>query len=61
MQNEIGQILLDPVNLLPADEAWIYLDRAKIRSIKRGIAQIEAGQLVSIDLSTDEDAESSNP
>jgi hypothetical protein len=50
MQNERGQILLDPVKSVPADEAWIYENPARIGSIRRGIAQAEAGQLVSIDL-----------
>jgi len=55
MQNELGQILLDPVKSVPAYEAWIYENPARIQSIKRGIAEAEAGQLVSIDLGPDED------
>jgi hypothetical protein len=54
MQNELGQILLDPVKSVPAYEAWIYENPARIESIQRGITQAEAGQLVSIDLGPDE-------
>jgi hypothetical protein len=50
MQNELGQILLDPVKSVPAYEAWIYENPDRIASIKRGIAQAEAGQLASMDL-----------
>lgn len=55
MQNELGQILLDPVKSVPAYEAWVYENPERIASIKRGIDQAEAGQLVSVDLGTDED------
>jgi hypothetical protein len=55
MHNELGQILLDPVKSVPAHEAWIYENPKRIESIRRGIAQAESGQLVSIDLGPDED------
>lgn len=55
MQNEFGQILLDPVKSVPAYEAWIFENPERIASIKRGIAQAEAGQLASIDLAAVED------
>jgi hypothetical protein len=55
LKNELGQILLDPVKSVPAYEAWIYENPDHIASIKRGIAQAEAGQLVSIDLGPDKD------
>lgn len=55
LQNEIGQILLDPVKSVPAHEAWIYENPDRIAAIKLGIAQAEAGQLASIDLGPDED------
>jgi hypothetical protein len=54
MQNEHGQILLDPVKSVPAREAWVYENPERIKSIRRGIAQAEAGKLVDIDLG-DED------
>jgi hypothetical protein len=53
--NELGQVLLDPVKSVPAYEAWVYENPARIASIGRGIAQAESGQLLSIDLDADED------
>ena len=53
--NELGQILLDPVKSVPAYEAWIYEDPELIASIQRGIAQAEAGRVVAINISADED------
>lgn len=50
MQNELGQILLDPVKTVAAHEAWIYENPARLASIRRGIAQAEAGKLGTIDL-----------
>jgi hypothetical protein len=50
MQNELGQILLDPVKTVPAYEAWVYENPERLASIKRGIAQAEAGELMTIDL-----------
>ena len=52
LQNDLGQILLDPVKSVPAYEAWIYENPKRIASIRRGIAQAEAGQLVNIDFGT---------
>lgn len=57
MQNELGPILLDPVKTVPADEAWVYENPDRIASIQRGIAQAEAGKLISIELETIEDGE----
>jgi hypothetical protein len=51
MYNEVGQILLDPVKTVPAHEAWIWENKERIASIKRGIEQAEAGRVVSLDLS----------
>lgn len=51
--NKLGQILLDPVKSVPAHEAWIYENPERIASIRRGIAQAEAGQLVSINLGSE--------
>ncbi len=55
MQNEEGQILLDPVKSVPVREAWVYENPERIESIKHGIAQAEEGKLVSIDLGNAED------
>lgn len=55
MKNELGQILLDPVKSVPAYEAWVWENPDRIASIKRGVAEAEAGKVVSIDLSAYED------
>lgn len=47
----------DPVKTVPADEAWVYENPDRIASIQRGIAQAEAGKLISIELETIEDGE----
>ncbi|HMY56475.1 MAG TPA: hypothetical protein PKH78_09210 [Candidatus Obscuribacter sp.] len=58
MKNEIGQILLDPVKSVPAYEAWVWENPDRIASIKRGIAEAEAGKVASINLPNfDEDEE----
>lgn len=50
MYNEAGQILLDPVKSVPAYEAWVWENEERIASIKRGIVQAEAGNVIGIDL-----------
>jgi hypothetical protein len=50
MRNELGQILLDPVKSVPAHEAWLYENPDRLASLRRGIAQAEAGKLVSLEL-----------
>lgn len=57
MKNELGQILLDPVKSVPAYEAWVWENPERIASIKRGVAEAEAGKVVSIDLSAYEDTD----
>jgi hypothetical protein len=57
LQNDIGQILLDPVKSVPAYEAWIYENPARLASIQRGVAQAEAGELIRIDLGTEDEDE----
>lgn len=54
-QNELGQILLDPVKVVPAYEAWFHTDPDRVASFNLAVAQVEAGQTVSIDLGSDED------
>lgn len=57
MKNALGQILLDPVKMVPAYEAWVWENPERIASIKRGIAQAEADKLSEIDLSKYEDGD----
>lgn len=56
LQNEAGQILLDPVKTVPAYEAWVWENPERIASIQRGIAQAEAGKVATIDLAAYGDA-----
>jgi hypothetical protein len=57
LQNELGQILLDPVKSVPAYEAWVWENPERIASIMKGVAQAEAGKLVSVDMSAYDDAD----
>lgn len=50
MKNELGQILLDPVKSVPAYEAWLWDNQERVASVQRGIAEAEAGKLVTRDL-----------
>ncbi len=52
--NEFGQILLDPVQSVPAYEAWLFENPERLASVMRGISQAEAGELLSIDLGEDQ-------
>ena len=54
MQNEFGQILLDPVKSVPAREAWLHENPERLQSVLRGIAQAENGQVVKRDLGIDD-------
>ncbi len=45
-KNDLGQILLDPVKLVPAHEAWFHENQDRVASFKLSVAQAEAGQLV---------------
>lgn len=55
MQNETGQILLDPVVSVPAYEAWFFNDPERVAAFQRSVAQAEAGEFVTIDLGQDDD------
>jgi ribosome assembly protein YihI (activator of Der GTPase) len=54
-KNDKGQILLDPVKLVPAYEAWFFNSPERLNDFKLSVTQAEAGQLVTIDLGPDED------
>lgn len=41
--NDIGQIILDPVEVVPASEAWLWKNKAALASVKRGLRQAEEG------------------
>ncbi|MFC1679839.1 hypothetical protein ACFL2T_06480 [Elusimicrobiota bacterium] len=44
-QNDVGQIILDPMTMIPAHEAWLYKNKAALRSVEAGIAQAASGKL----------------
>ncbi len=52
LQNELGQVLLDPVKMISAYEAWVYEDPTHIESIKRGVAQAEARDVTRVKFSS---------
>ena len=54
-KNDLGQILLDPVKLVPAHEAWFHENQDRVASFNLSVAQAEAGQLASLDLGQEED------
>lgn len=49
-QNDLGQILLDPVKSVPDYEAWFHENPEREALFQQSIAQAEAGQVVSIDM-----------
>lgn len=54
-QNDLGQILLDPVKLVPAYEAWFHESGERVAAFNRSVAEAESEQLVTVDLGLDED------
>ena len=53
-RNELGQILLDPVKLVPSEEAWFHENKERVASYQLSVTQAEAGQTSSIDIGPDE-------
>ena len=43
-RNAVGQIVLDPVKAIPADEAWLFESPAKLASVRRGFEQADSGE-----------------
>jgi len=54
-KNDQGQILLDPVKLVPAYEAWFHENQERVASFNLAVAEAEAGQSVGLDLGPEED------
>ncbi len=46
MCNKDGQILLVPETTIPLREAWLYQNRAALKSVLKGIEQAERGKLL---------------
>lgn len=45
-QDEEGKILLAPMELIPAREAWLYRNPKALASLRQGIKDAEAGRIV---------------
>ena len=43
-RNAVGQLFLDPVKAIPADEAWLFESPAKLASVRRGFEQADSGE-----------------
>ena len=44
-RNTFGQLFLDPVRAVPADEAWLFENPAALASVKRGLEQAARGEV----------------
>lgn len=43
-RNSLGQIVLDPVKVVPAYEVWLFEDGKALASVRRGLADSAAGR-----------------
>jgi len=48
-RNALGQLFLDPVRAVPADEAWLFENTAALASVKRGLEQAARGETHDLD------------
>ena len=44
-RNALGQLFLDPVKAIPADEAWLFENPATLASVRRGLEQATRGEV----------------
>ena len=44
-QNTLGQIVLDPVEVVPVSEAWLWKNKVALASVQRGLRQAENGEV----------------
>jgi hypothetical protein len=45
-QNVLGQIILDPLETIPAHEVWLYKNKNAHKSVMTGLAQARKGKLL---------------
>ena len=45
-QNGLGQIILDPLETIPAHEAWLFKNREARESVMKGLSQARKGRLL---------------
>jgi hypothetical protein len=49
-QNSVGQIVLDPQVSIPASEAWLFMNKVALTSVKQGHADAAAGRTSIVDI-----------
>ncbi len=42
--NDLGQVMLDPVETVPASEAWLFKNKKARESVKRGLSESGKGK-----------------
>ncbi len=45
-QNDAGQIILDPLETIPAHEAWLFRNKQAAKSVFKGLDQARHGKLI---------------
>jgi hypothetical protein len=45
-QNTLGQIILDPMETIPAHEAWLFKNKKAHASVMTGLEEARAGKLL---------------
>lgn len=45
-QNQAGQIILDPLETIPAHEAWLFRNKQAAGSVFKGLDQARRGKLI---------------
>ena len=45
-RNSLGQLILDPVKVIPASEMWLYENTQALASVKRGLRESAEGKTV---------------
>src|ERR1700743_2483172 len=44
-ENSRGQIILDPLETVPAQEAWLLRNPEALESLKRGLSDLQSGRI----------------
>ena len=47
-ENAIGQIILDPLVMVPASEMWLHENKAAIASVRKGLQESAEGKAVAM-------------
>jgi len=46
--NKCGQLILDPVKVVPTSEAWLYENKKALDSVQKGLQESAAGKVHSL-------------